>query len=270
MVENKLLMKRSTQKIHNKILKLAKFLYRIQAPLKIPNIFQIMTNYFCFFIDLKRYKSREGSEKIELANLMPCIFDKTPVTQINFHYFYQDTWAARKIFENKPRYHVDIGSTALFVGILSQFTKVCSVDIRPLPVKIEGLELKSGSLLNLPFSDGELESVSSLCVIEHIGLGRYGDELDPKGTDKAISELIRVLGIGGNLYISVPIDEKTRVYYNAHRSFSYDDFITKVKDLWLIEVKFIHGKRIYSIEEIRSIDLTKEWAVGLFHFRKNK
>ena len=55
------------------------------------------------------------------------------------------------------------------------------------------LNFKKGNILNLPFSDYSINSLSSICVIEHIGLGRYGDQLDQFGTEKAVKELVRVL-----------------------------------------------------------------------------
>ena len=90
------------------------------------------------------------------------------------------------------------------------------MDIRPLEVDIEGLTPIAGSVLDLPFADGSLESVSCLHVAEHIGLGRYGDPLDPLGTRKAAAELQRVLAPGGQLLFSLPVG-RPRVDFNAHR-----------------------------------------------------
>lgn len=252
-----------------KLLKLTMFWLRMFSPITPRNPFRILYGYFDYFRDLIKYSSIEGSEKIELLNLYPCLNEKTPVTPINdFTYFYQDTWAAGKIFVARPKYHVDVGSTALLVGILSKFTKVCSVDIRPLPVQLENLECKKGSILDMPFNDGELESISSLCVLEHIGLGRYGDPFDPKGTDKAIKELIRVLAVNGNLYVSVPVENKDTIYFNAHRAFNINNFISKFSGCDLIEVKIIRNKNIISLQDFNNLDPLKRVGVGLFHFKK--
>ena len=62
-----------------------------------------------------------------------------------------------------------------------------------------------------------MESISCLSVVEHIGLGRYGDALDPFGTVKAINELKRVLTKGGLLLISVPIG-KNALYFSSSYS----------------------------------------------------
>ena len=56
-------------------------------------------------------------------------------------------------------------------------------------------------------------------MVEHIGLRRYGDPLDPDGTVKAMAELKRIVIPGGDLYISVPVDEMNRIYFKAHRAF---------------------------------------------------
>jgi SAM-dependent methyltransferase len=53
-------------------------------------------------------------------------------------------------------------------------------------------------------------------VVEHVGLGRYGDPLDYDGDLKACAELSRVLRPGGRLLFVVPVG-KARIQFNAHR-----------------------------------------------------
>ena len=243
------------------------FFYRVFFRFIEFNILSFLKGYSSFILDMLKYKNKEGAEKIKIIDLYPQIYEKIPTTPVDFYYFYQDTWAAGKIFQNKPDYHVDVGSTALLVGILSQFTRVCSVDIRPLEVKLEGLECKKGSILNLPFNDNFISSLSSLCVLEHVGLGRYGDEIDPKATNKAISELQRIVIPGGYLYLSVPIDKEDTIYFNAHKAFEYSSFIKRFTDMELVEVKFIQRNEIYNPDELKKLDLSV-LVVGLFHFRK--
>lgn len=242
--------------------------YRITLPILPTSLHRVLWNYLLFFRDLRRYRSMPGAESIRWIDLYPCLYDRCPTTPLDLNYFLQDTWAARKIFEARPKFHVDIGSTALLVGILAQFTRVCSVDIRPLNVEVPGLEVRPGSIVALPFEDGSLESVSSLCVIEHIGLGRYGDPLDPRGTDRAAEELQRVLSPGGNLYISVPISRRPRVFFNAHRSFRHEDILAKFSTLALREAVFIQWGKRYLIEDFDKIPFEQKEVVGLYHFRK--
>jgi len=95
--------------------------------------------------------------------------------------------------------------------MLTAFTNVTFIDIRPLEAKLDRLECIKGNILSMPFEDKSLRSLSCLCVAEHIGLGRYGDSLDPMGTKKAIKELSRVLAVNGNLYFSVPVADQDYV-----------------------------------------------------------
>ena len=73
----------------------------------------------------------------------------------------------------------------------------------------------------LPFADGSIQSLSCMHVVEHVGLGRYGDPLDPMEIEWQCSELQRVLAPGGDLLFVVPVG-KPRIMYNAHRIYSYD------------------------------------------------
>jgi SAM-dependent methyltransferase len=212
----------------------------------------------------------KSSEPFRLLNLRPCLEDWTKETQVDRYYFYQETWAAEKIIKNTPEFHVDIGSTVLFVGILSKITRICSIDIRPLPLTLKNMEFKKGSILELPFEDGQIHSLSSLSVIEHVGLGRYGDSLDTLGTYKAAKELSRVIGKGGNLYVSVPVGENS-LYFNAHRSFDPEDFITMFNDFKLIDTLFILDDSLCTLDEFIKMNRLHDigrMTIGCFHFQK--
>jgi SAM-dependent methyltransferase len=137
------------------------------------------------------------------------------------------------------------------------------VDIRPLSVKLPHLDFIKGSLLELPFVDSSIESLSSICVIEHIGLGRYGDTLDPFGSEKSARELCRVLANNGSLYISVPVDHKNITYFNAHRAFTREYVLELFGSLKLIEEKYIYGNNMFDTYEPE-----KGFGTGLFHFKK--
>ena len=115
------------------------------------------------------------------------------------------------------------------------------VDIRPFSVEMPSIKFKKGSILEMPFEDKQIDSLSSLCVIEHIGLGRYGDILDPKGSEKAIIEITRVLKPGAHFYFSVPVSDKNVVAFNAGRIFSQDYLAEILEDYIINEKKFING-----------------------------
>src|SRR3954470_16194971 len=132
--------------------------------------------------DRAAYARLPGAEPLRWRDSFPKLTDRLPASPFDPHYFHQDTWAARRIAERRPARHVDVGSRVDLVGFLTALTAVTFVDLRPLDVDVEDLEPVAGSVLALPFADRSLESVSCLHVAEHIGLGRYGDPLDPAGT----------------------------------------------------------------------------------------
>ena len=247
------------------------FYLSIVGPLSLGKFFKAVVGYFRYLTDLTKYFGMEKSERFKLFNLRPSLEDWIKTTSLDLSYFYQDTWAAEKVMKDIPDFHVDIGSTALLVGILSKITRVYSIDIRPLPVKLDNLECKKGSVLDLPFKDGEVSSLSSLCVIEHIGLGRYGDALDPWGSYKAISEISRVFMKGGNLYVSVPVGEEAAVYFNAYRVFEPQNFVALFEGFKMMSSLFILEDRLCTIEEYIKIDKFPYYGkiiVGCFHLRK--
>jgi SAM-dependent methyltransferase len=229
------------------------------------DIFKKIYLIILYYKDLLRAKKNltNGKFKLEIGDIYPCIFDKTEDTPIGPIYFYQDTWCAKKVFETKPEHHYDIGSKAEMVGIISQFVPTTMIDIRPIKLKLSNLSFAEGDIKNLPFKDGEISSLSSICVIEHIGLGRYGDELDSFGSEKAISEIIRVLSQDGNLFISVPIDSENKIYFNAHRAFTREYVMELFKNLVLIEEKYIYGENLKD-----KYDKDKGFGTGLYHFKK--
>ena len=93
------------------------------------------------------------------------------------------------------------------------------VDYRPLRAIMQGFQPIGGDLTRLPFATHSISSLSCLHVIEHIGLGRYGDPIDPLGTAKAAAELERVLRPNGRLLLTTPVGRE-RVQFNAHRIFA--------------------------------------------------
>jgi hypothetical protein len=168
----------------------------------------------------------------------PCLDDNTKDTSFDSHYIYHPAWAARIIRQNNPPYHVDISSTLHFCSILSTFIPVRFFDYRPVNLNLENLSCGAADLTSLPFDDKSITSLSCMHTIEHIGLGRYGDPLDPDGDLKAISELKRVLADNGNLLVVVPVG-KSKIMFNAHRIYSYDQILRSFSDLELVEFSLI-------------------------------
>ncbi len=231
------------------------------------NIIAILYRMTGFSFEYLQYRRMEknGNFDISVYDWYPCLTDKTESTPLDPVYFYQDTWAAKKIFEMKPEHHYDVGSSAKTIGIISQFVPTTMVDIRPVELKLENLYFTKGSITALPFDDGSIGSISSLCVVEHIGLGRYGDPLDQFGSEKAIAELVRVTKPNGNIYFTVPVESQNRTYFNGYRSFTVSYIHKLFNHCELIEQKFIYGNAVTDQH-----DSISDAGIGLFMFRKMK
>jgi hypothetical protein len=104
-------------------------------------------------------------------------------------------------------------------------------------------------------------------VAEHIGLGRYGDPLDPLGTFKACKELQRVLASGGNLYFALPVG-KPRVCFNAHRIHSPDQILEYFAELKLVEFSFVNDEGHFLQNVEPDIARDAKYGCGLFQFTK--
>lgn len=224
--------------------------------------------YLRYFADWSRYAAMPGAEPLRFEDSYPRLFDGTPTTPYDAHYFYQDIWALKRIYASGAPSHVDVGSRAIFVGMLTAFTDVTFVDIRPLVVDLDRFDARAGSILDMPFEPESVESLSCLHVAEHIGLGRYGDPLDPGGTKKAAKELARVLAPAGDLYFSVPVG-RPRVCFNAHRVHTPQQILDYFGGLRLVHFSGVEDDGTFK-EELQPEELSdSRYACGLFHFRKS-
>lgn len=107
--------------------------------------------------------------------------DATATTGFDRHYVFHTAWASRVVAETRPNQHVDIASSLYFVSSVSAFVPTRFIDFRPAELGLSGLISEAGTLMQLPFHNNSVESLSCMHVVEHVGLGRYGDPLDYDG-----------------------------------------------------------------------------------------
>lgn len=214
---------------------------------------------------------RISDERVPFVEIYPCLDDQGSKSQSGRgHYFYQDIWALERVLERKPIKHVDIGSR--IDGFAGQLSAVCSVeyvDIRPVELGLERFTMREGSLLDLPYDDWTVDSLSCLHVIEHIGLGRYGDPVDPSGSIKAAGELVRVLAQGGRLLLGVPIGQE-RVAFNAHRILSPLTILDWFSELRLVEFSVVADDGQFRRFAVPNDYLMSDYACGLFLFERDR
>jgi SAM-dependent methyltransferase len=254
-------------KISNK-LKKSKMLRRLYRLSK--NKINWIKNYSSFIGDYFLFKrNNDGRFKLDWSNRFPCLGEATADTSFDAHYIYHPAWAARILAKNKPEFHIDISSSLTFCSLVSAFIPVKFYDYRPANLKLSGLETGQANLLKLPFANNSVKSLSCMHTIEHVGLGRYGDPIDPTGDLKAMAELNRVLAPGGNLLFVVPIGQ-AKLMFNAHRIYSYRMIIDTFKDLKLNNFTLIpsSNKLRPNFAATKEESDKEEYACGCFWFTK--
>lgn len=220
-----------------------------------------------FFSHWYQYSRKSQAERVKLIDIQPCLGDWTSTTPFDPHYFYQAGWVARKLATVKPDKHMDIGSDIRIMNVLSAFIPTEFLDYRPLNASLPGLRCQASDLLALTQADNSIMSLSCLHVIEHIGLGRYGDPLDPEGSIKAAKELTRILAPGGMLYVSTPVGQQ-RVCFNAHRVFSPATVVDLFSDLNLVSFSYVDDTgKYYSETELHKAE-KQRYACGMYVFKK--
>ena len=221
--------------------------------------------YLRFFRDRRDYQAAGG--RADAADLYPCLFDRVASTPFDPHYFFQAAWLARRLADVRPSCHVDIGSSVQMIGVLSASVPVIFVDYRPLRASLPGMWPVAGNIIRLPLRSRSVASLSCLHVIEHIGLGRYGDPCDPEGGEKAARELQRVVAPGGRLFLSLPIGRE-RVCFNAHRVYLPKNVPKLFPELKLESFSLIddEGEMRSGIAPTAAPEM--EYGCGLFEFSR--
>jgi hypothetical protein len=190
------------------------------------------------------------------------------------HYFHQDLVVANYVYKSNPIRHVDVGSRVDgFVAHVASFREIDCIDIRPVGDCGHGnIRFYQRDILSIDGdSDFVSDSISCLHAIEHFGLGRYGDQIDPHGHKKGFAAILSILEVLGTLYISFPIGRSNEIHFNAHRVFHPLDILSwpGADRLKLLNFDFVDDAgRLH-----RNIDLTRQipscnHGCGIYTFSK--
>jgi SAM-dependent methyltransferase len=210
------------------------------------------------------------------GKLYPCLADDIDESgTASGAYFHQDLYVAQKVFADAPRRHIDLASRVDgFVAHVASFRPIEVIDIRPLSISLPNITFRQANLMELPPDLRECaDSVSCLHALEHFGLGRYGDPLDPDGHRKGFDNLAAMVKPGGRLYVSVPIGPQ-RYEFNAHRVFAIGTVLEMSKSAFTLE----HFSYVDDRGDMhRDVAITDEllrtnagciWGCGIYVLRK--
>lgn len=245
---------------------------------------QLGFDFFKFFKSLKGivryfldyYTFKKMSDQI--INIKPCINDYYEESgDINSEYFWQDLFVAQLIYKDMPENHIDIGSRIDgFVAHVASYRKIDVIDIRPIFTKIPNVNFLQADLMSKNLTNlNSYNSLSCLHTLEHFGLGRYGDRIDPNGYLLGIKNMSNLILPNGKFYLSTPIGRE-RVEFNANRVFDPSAIINsiinegfKLYEFYTIKCGNVIIKQEFSITNLKSL-AKEEYNLGIFIFIKNE
>jgi len=211
-----------------------------------------------------------------IINIQPCLHDwYDSAGDTSSEYFIQDLHVAQLITSNNPLKHVDVGSRIDgFVSNIASSREVEIFDIRTIKNQFKNIKYRQCDIMNTDERyENYTDSLSCLHSLEHFGLGRYGDPIDPNGYIAAFNNLVKMVKSNGIFYLSVPLG-KELVEFNANRIFSITTIIN------LANENNLSLKNLYTVSkgELLEINYSKEiedrlnkipYILGIFVFKKN-
>ena len=210
----------------------------------------------------------------EVRSFYPMLDDfEDSAGNIKNHLFHSDLLTSQKVFEKKPQKHLDIGSRIDgVIAQISSFRSLDVLDIRDLSIyphkNINFVKKDLLTILDLG-EEEKYDSISSIGCLAHIGLGRYGDTIDPNGFKKAVKSIKELAKKNCNVYVLVPVG-KEGVEFNAHKIFKTEKIIKEfeINGFNLHEFHLINdsGDLILNSKIKHSIDLN--FGGGYFVFQK--
>ncbi len=244
-------------------------------------IIKIHPNSSWYNCDYKLYVEKLGGTKSDfpIHKSMPCLYDKIEnAGSVNNYYFIQDLYFAQKVFKSNPQKHVDIGSRIDgFVAHIASFREIELLDVRKMDSNIPNVIFKQADLMDEnKVPTDYCDSISSLHALEHFGLGRYGEPIDPEGHLKGFKNITKMLKTGGKFYFSVPMGRQ-RIEFNAHRVFGMPYLLKMVSENYdIISFSYIedcgHFHKDVDLTRISEEKINKsfdcKYGCALFELRK--
>jgi len=166
---------------------------------------------------------------------------------------------------------LDVGSYRQFVLGLLASRRVTVVDVREIGNSLPNETILVSDAKKLMVGDGEFDVVTSLCALEHFGLGRYGDDFDLQADAKATNEIKRVLRVDGHLVLTTSITRgKPCLVFNGQRVYSREMIHAMMDGMKLLEERFytLSDNCYCSYESLPN--RPGEWGVYMGHWQKER
>jgi SAM-dependent methyltransferase len=126
-------------------------------------------------------------------------------TEFFDHYDAYAAWAAQRIFARGTRLKtLDVGSVKMMNAVLAAAHDVTSLVLADCGDRVSSVRYIVHDVADkLPFADATFDVFTSMVALGLVGLGRYGDRVDPDCLVNLIAELDRVMKPNADLVVSV-------------------------------------------------------------------
>ena len=205
----------------------------------------------------------------------PCLHDYADLAGGLYNeYFWQDLLAAQIVLHKNPKSILDIGSRIDgYVAHIASAREISVMDIRPIDHKIPNVHFIQRDLMRDVKSEQLFDVITCLHVLEHFGLGRYDNDINPSGYVTGINNISKLIKEGGSFILSSPAG-RPRIEFNANIIFSPFDLIQVASKAGfeLIQIYEVHSDRESTKVDINDQTLknyeTVDYALLLYEFKK--
>ncbi len=201
-----------------------------------------------FEADAKIYENKCKDEKfaINQNDMNLVFFEKNQnASAWDSFYYWTEEWIAKKILKNNPQKHYDIGGRidGLINRLLTFDKEIVMIDIRPSTFVHPRVKTIQADATNLEeIEDNSIESISCIGLVGNIGLGRYGDPVDPDAWKRIMHTIERILKKGGKAYITITVG-KERLHFNGGRTMSPCTIVDSVPNLRVSDYCFMDAMK---------------------------
>lgn len=194
-----------------------------------------------FKADMEKYEALNADKNrfpLVKDRIRPFIYEyDEPASKVSIFYMLFEHWCAKHIYKERPAMHYDIGGR--FEGFINRLLtfdqEVTMIDIRPFKYEIDGLHfVQSDALLLENIADESVESLSCLGVLHSMGLGRYGDAINPDAWEICLKSIQRVMKKGGKVYIADSVGKEC-LQFNLGRIFYAETIVNALNEMELLE-----------------------------------
>lgn len=234
--------------------------------------------------DMRLYNELNADKRFQIRQdkLEVCLNDKYDMNaSFGVERFAQSVWGARKVLEANPLVHYDIGSAigGFIAHLLSFRENIYLFDNRPIDREIPGITYIQDDIVSLTaLQSNSIDSLSSMDVVQKVGLGLYGEPIEPNAWERMLWNFSRVMKQGGKLYVSVPIGETDTIFFNKGRQFKIQTIVDALPELQLLEFSGTIGRSSYKciyldekgeyIYEDAILENVTAGSYGMFEFIK--